>query len=119
MGFLSAFVILAFMHFHIVTDALIGVHCTHGVNRTGYLICRYLIQKLKWDPEEAIQKFAEYRGHPIERPNYLESLKNLPKNESMEEEQCKHIFHYSKFRDLLTKSDHFKIVGFMKQAKSH
>ena len=20
---------------------LIGVHCTHGLNRTGYLICRY------------------------------------------------------------------------------
>ncbi|XP_070706205.1 V-type proton ATPase subunit B, brain isoform [Pempheris klunzingeri] len=24
-------------------DKLIGVHCTHGLNRTGYLICRYLI----------------------------------------------------------------------------
>ena len=22
-------------------DGLIGVHCTHGLNRTGYLICRY------------------------------------------------------------------------------
>lgn len=22
------------------TDKLIGVHCTHGLNRTGYLICR-------------------------------------------------------------------------------
>ncbi len=36
------------------TGALIGVHCTHGVNRTGYLICRYLVQKLKWEPESAI-----------------------------------------------------------------
>uniref|UniRef100_A0A8C6VPL1 Tyrosine specific protein phosphatases domain-containing protein n=1 Tax=Nothobranchius furzeri TaxID=105023 RepID=A0A8C6VPL1_NOTFU len=24
-------------------DKLIGVHCTHGLNRTGYLVCRYLI----------------------------------------------------------------------------
>lgn len=23
-----------------VTDKLIGVHCTHGLNRTGYLVCR-------------------------------------------------------------------------------
>lgn len=23
-----------------LTDKLIGVHCTHGLNRTGYLICR-------------------------------------------------------------------------------
>ena len=36
------------------SDALIGVHCTHGLNRTGYMVCRYLIQKLKWDPQKAI-----------------------------------------------------------------
>ena len=30
-------------------DTIIGVHCTHGINRTGYLICRYLIEKLNWD----------------------------------------------------------------------
>ena len=35
-------------------DSLIGVHCTHGLNRTGYMICRYLIQKLKWEPKKAI-----------------------------------------------------------------
>ena len=22
---------------------LIGVHCTHGLNRTGYLVCRFLL----------------------------------------------------------------------------
>ena len=43
------------IHFFFFLDCLIGVHCTHGVNRTGYLICRYLIQKLKWDPDVAIQ----------------------------------------------------------------
>ena len=37
-----------------ISDALIGVHCTHGVNRTGYLICRYLIEKMDWDPQKAI-----------------------------------------------------------------
>ena len=42
-----------YMYFNI-SDALIGVHCTHGVNRTGYLICRYLIEKLDWDPQKAI-----------------------------------------------------------------
>ena len=39
----------------IVSDCVIGVHCTHGVNRTGYLVCRYLVQKLKWAPESAIK----------------------------------------------------------------
>jgi len=56
-------------------DALIGVHCTHGVNRTGYLICRYLIEKLNWEPQKAIDEFNFNRGHPIERQNYIDDLK--------------------------------------------
>lgn len=31
----------------IVPDALIGVHCTHGVNRTGYFICNFMKDRLK------------------------------------------------------------------------
>ena len=61
-------------------DTLIGVHCTHGINRTGYLICRYLIEKLNWDPEKAIREFGRCRGHAIERANYLQSLKSLKPN---------------------------------------
>ena len=82
--------ILPNIHFSFLfSESVIGVHCTHGVNRTGYLICRYLIQKLSWDPENAIEKFAEFRGHPIERNNYLHSLKNLSKDESMEKDASK------------------------------
>ena len=67
--------------FKIVDDALdqnkncvLGVHCTHGINRTGYLICRYLIQKLDWEPAAAIKEFAECRGHGIDRVPYLRDL---------------------------------------------
>ena len=55
-------------------DALIGVHCTHGINRTGYLICRYLIEELGWEPRHAIEEFGTCRGHNIERENYLTDL---------------------------------------------
>ena len=41
-------------------DGLIGVHCTHGVNRTGYLICRYLIERLQWNPDKAIAGKIEF-----------------------------------------------------------
>lgn len=34
---------------------LIGVHCTHGVNRTGYLICHYMIYSLGMSPMDAIE----------------------------------------------------------------
>jgi atypical dual specificity phosphatase len=27
-------------------EYFLGVHCTHGLNRTGYLICRYMVEKL-------------------------------------------------------------------------
>lgn len=55
-------------------NVLIGVHCTHGVNRTGYLICRYMIDVLGIDPQTAISAFKDARGHGIERQNYLDSL---------------------------------------------
>ncbi|XP_002736003.1 uncharacterized protein LOC100375325 [Saccoglossus kowalevskii] len=56
-------------------DTLVGVHCTHGVNRTGYMVCRYLIDSLKWKPDRAIEEFNKARGHSIERQNYLDDLK--------------------------------------------
>jgi len=56
-------------------DKLIGVHCTHGLNRTGYLVCRYMIQKLGLDPDTAIAAFNEARGHNQERQNYINHLK--------------------------------------------
>ncbi|XP_019580322.2 uncharacterized protein LOC109443880 [Rhinolophus sinicus] len=59
-------------------DKLIGVHCTNGINRTGYLICRYLIDVEGWDPDTAIQAFGEARGHQIDGCVYLADLKTQP-----------------------------------------
>ena len=56
-------------------DGLIGVHCTHGVNRTGYMICRYMIEKNGLDPDEAIDRFDKSRGHRQERDIYLLHLR--------------------------------------------
>ncbi|GAA6231016.1 RNA/RNP complex-1-interacting phosphatase-like [Lates japonicus] len=53
---------------------LIGVHCTHGLNRTGYLVCRYLIDVDGLDPPTAVELFNSCRGHRIERQNYLDDL---------------------------------------------
>ncbi|XP_042371524.1 RNA/RNP complex-1-interacting phosphatase, partial [Plectropomus leopardus] len=57
-------------------DKLIGVHCTHGLNRTGYLICRYLIDVDGMDPRDAVQLFNSARGHAVERQNYLDDLRS-------------------------------------------
>jgi len=58
-------------------NMVVGVHCTHGINRTGYMIARFLIQCEGWDVEEAITTVGDARGHPIERENYIAHLNNL------------------------------------------
>ncbi|XP_028921823.1 RNA/RNP complex-1-interacting phosphatase [Ornithorhynchus anatinus] len=59
-------------------DKLIGVHCTHGLNRTGYLVCRYLIDVEGMEPNAAIELFNSCRGHSIERKNYIRDLQDGP-----------------------------------------
>lgn len=43
---------------YLFTGHLIGVHCTHGLNRTGYLICRYLIDRMGWSAARAIRSWS-------------------------------------------------------------
>uniref|UniRef100_A0A5S6QL40 TYR_PHOSPHATASE_2 domain-containing protein n=1 Tax=Trichuris muris TaxID=70415 RepID=A0A5S6QL40_TRIMR len=56
------------------SEEVIAVHCTHGVNRTGFFICKYLIHELGLNPEETIRQFEEYRGYPIERKHLIDNL---------------------------------------------
>ncbi|KAM3964909.1 protein tyrosine phosphatase [Aphomia sociella] len=55
-------------------DFLIGVHCTHGLNRTGYMVCRYMRDRLGMSGKDAIKKFEKARGYQMERENYLADL---------------------------------------------
>ncbi len=49
------------------------VHCTHGINRTGFMICFYLCRHLQWDVETAMETFANSRA-PIQHPAYRNAL---------------------------------------------
>ena len=55
-------------------DKLIGVHCTHGLNRTGFMICKYLILRKGINPAEALALFQNARGHEIERDVYVKAI---------------------------------------------
>ncbi|XP_072095454.1 RNA/RNP complex-1-interacting phosphatase-like isoform X2 [Mobula birostris] len=59
-------------------DKIIGVHCTGGINRTGYLICRYLIDVEEVDPETTIELFNTARGHKMDGAVYLADLRCGP-----------------------------------------
>ncbi|XP_053316627.1 mRNA-capping enzyme [Spea bombifrons] len=55
-------------------DELIGVHCTHGFNRTGFLICAFLVEKMDWSIEAAVATFAQARPPGIYKGDYLKEL---------------------------------------------
>ncbi|XP_061732204.1 RNA/RNP complex-1-interacting phosphatase [Nerophis ophidion] len=69
-------------------DQLIGVHCTHGLNRTGYMICRYLIDVARMEPAAAIKLFNSSRGHEMERQNYIDDLHSAPKRSNKGMDKC-------------------------------
>lgn len=54
---------------------VIAVHCTHGLNRTGYMVCKYMVERKGIDADVAISMFEEARGHKMEREIYLADLK--------------------------------------------
>ncbi|KAH6935285.1 hypothetical protein HPB50_005020 [Hyalomma asiaticum] len=53
---------------------IIGVHCTHGFNRTGFLIASYLVVNLSWSIEAAVRAVAEARPPGIYKADYLREL---------------------------------------------
>ncbi|XP_063826666.1 RNA/RNP complex-1-interacting phosphatase [Ostrinia nubilalis] len=59
-------------------DKLVGIHCTHGLNRTGYMVCRYMRDRLNIDPKVAIKRFELARGYQIERDNYIADILGKP-----------------------------------------
>lgn len=52
----------------------IGVHCTHGFNRTGFLIVAYLVEKEDWGVDAAVRQYATARPPGIYKQDYLDEL---------------------------------------------
>ncbi|KAF1888636.1 hypothetical protein Lal_00011410 [Lupinus albus] len=50
------------------------VHCTHGHNRTGYMIVHYLMRSMSMSVTQAIKKFADARPPGIYKPDYIDGL---------------------------------------------
>lgn len=52
----------------------IAIHCTHGFNRTGFLIVSYLVQKMDFSVEVALETFAKVRPPGIYKDDYIQEL---------------------------------------------
>ncbi|KAL8701814.1 MAG: hypothetical protein Q9201_004704 [Fulgogasparrea decipioides] len=55
-------------------DALIGVHCHYGFNRTGFFICSYLIERERFGVQQAIDEFEAQRPPGIRHEHFLDTL---------------------------------------------
>uniref|UniRef100_A0A182R1A0 mRNA-capping enzyme n=1 Tax=Anopheles farauti TaxID=69004 RepID=A0A182R1A0_9DIPT len=55
----------------------IGVHCTHGFNRTGFLIVSYMVDQMDCAVDAAIMAFARARPPGIYKEDYIKELYRL------------------------------------------
>lgn len=53
---------------------VIGIHCTHGFNRSGFLIISYLVEKLDWSVDAAFRHFGLMRPPGIYKEDYIQEL---------------------------------------------
>ncbi|ESO07460.1 hypothetical protein HELRODRAFT_92373 [Helobdella robusta] len=62
---------------------IIGLHCTHGYNRSGFLLASYLVRELDWSVEMALDIFREARPPGIYKQDYLDEIfKRFRKSDS-------------------------------------
>ncbi|CAI5734815.1 unnamed protein product [Peronospora farinosa] len=63
----------------------IAVHCTHGLNRTGYLVVTYMVKRLNCSVTEALEAFKVARPPGLIKHMYIEDLyKQLGKDEEVQ-----------------------------------
>jgi len=82
-------IIIKYFKEHEKNNKSICIHCFNGVNCSGYMICRYLIDVLKYTPIAAIHVFQDARGYSIEH-DYLRDdlLKRQPRVENEGKTKC-------------------------------
>ena len=52
----------------------IGVHCHYGFNRTGFFICCYLIERMGFGVQGALDEFAKGRPPGIRHEHFIDTL---------------------------------------------
>jgi hypothetical protein len=55
-------------------NAVVAVHCTHGVNRTGFMVASYLVRRHRLSAREAVHQFTLARFPGMWRQEMLDAL---------------------------------------------
>jgi pimeloyl-ACP methyl ester carboxylesterase/protein-tyrosine phosphatase len=53
---------------------LVAVHCHYGFNRTGFFLVSYLVEKLEYKVEDALQTFEAARSPGIRHSHFIDTL---------------------------------------------
>ncbi len=56
-------------------EQYIAIHCAYGFNRTGFIVCSYLIEKENMTAEEALEAFAIARPPGVKHERFQLALK--------------------------------------------
>jgi len=70
----ALFIRMSVNYFERNPGKIIGVHCTHGFNRTGYMITAYFCQHEEWAVEDAATMFSTCRPPGIYKGDYIREL---------------------------------------------
>ncbi|XP_034937783.1 mRNA-capping enzyme-like [Chelonus insularis] len=57
-----------------IPSEIIGVHCTHGFNRTGFLLISYLVENDIFNLDAAVSEFSSIRPPGIYKEDYIKEL---------------------------------------------
>ncbi|KAL0482190.1 mRNA-capping enzyme [Acrasis kona] len=52
----------------------VGVHCSYGFNRTGFIVCSYLVESCHMHISDALKAFAQSRVPGIKHQNFVDEL---------------------------------------------
>ncbi|ANB15679.1 hypothetical protein AWJ20_3317 [Sugiyamaella lignohabitans] len=55
-------------------DATLAVHCHYGFNRTGFFLCSYMVERLGYSINEAVEAFSISRPPGIKHPHFIDEL---------------------------------------------
>eukprot|EP00252_Welwitschia_mirabilis_P009903 TRINITY_DN22838_c0_g1_i1.p1 TRINITY_DN22838_c0_g1~~TRINITY_DN22838_c0_g1_i1.p1 ORF type:complete len:663 (-),score=125.64 TRINITY_DN22838_c0_g1_i1:857-2845(-) len=69
-------------------NKFILVHCTHGHNRTGFMIVHYLVRTHGITVREALQRFATSRPPGIYKPDYIDALFRFYNERKTDQDIC-------------------------------
>ena len=64
----------------------IGVHCSYGFNRTGFVVCSFMVEQCGLHPDAAVMLFSNSRRPGIKHAWFVDELRNRYQKKSGEEE---------------------------------